>query len=69
MFVERKAVADPSGPKQYGIKEVLVRFIAISQTFACMKEERTVLIDTSVLPLKIPVNRQVSRATGCLRSQ
>ena len=35
-------MADPSGPEEYGIKEVLVRFVAISQALACVKEKRTI---------------------------
>lgn len=42
MLIQREAVAYSPGPEEYGIEEILVRFIAISQAFSCVKEIRTI---------------------------
>ena len=36
-------MADPSGSEKYGIEEILICFITVSQTFACMKEKGTIV--------------------------
>ena len=35
-------MANSSGPEEYGVKQILVRFIAISQALARVKEIRTI---------------------------
>lgn len=44
MLIQREAMANSSGSEEYGIKEILIRFIAVPQAFACVKKIRTIVI-------------------------